>query len=102
MPSYTTGLLKSYYSYSFLNSDAALWFTSAQIDLSKKLSEFPIERKVKNLIMFSADGMSLFTGTASRIFKGQRENLPFGEERELHVESFPYSGTSKLCRSSAG
>jgi alkaline phosphatase len=39
--------------------------------------------------------MSLPTITASRIFKGQLEGSPYGEEAELNFEKFPHVGLSK-------
>lgn len=48
--------------------------------------------------MFLGDGWGVPTLTAARILKGQeRDNLTFGEEGQLHVDTFPFSGTSKVC-----
>jgi len=46
--------------------------------------------------MFIGDGMGLSTVVATRIYKGQLDDLPFGEEGHLYMESFPYIGTSKV------
>ena len=46
--------------------------------------------------MFVGDGMSLSTVTGSRIFKGQRDGLEFGEEGQLYMDTFPYIGASKV------
>lgn len=45
--------------------------------------------KAKNLIIFVADGMSISTQTATRMFLG-------GEEKVLSFENFPYVGLSKV------
>lgn len=43
----------------------------------------------KNLIIFVADGMSLATQMATRVYMG-------GEEKVLSFETFPYVGLSKV------
>ncbi|XP_021966239.2 alkaline phosphatase isoform X2 [Folsomia candida] len=75
--------------------DAETWFRLGQEGLRKRIEEPRRESKAKNLIMFIGDGMSVSTVTASRIFKGQREGLLFGEEGQLHMDTFPYVGASK-------
>lgn len=41
--------------------------------------------------------MSVPTVTAARILKGQQvDHMRFGEEGELHMDTFPYSGLSKV------
>lgn len=77
-------------------SDAETWFRLGQEGLRKRIEEPRRESKAKNLIMFIGDGMSVSTVTASRIFKGQREGLLFGEEGQLHMDTFPYVGASKV------
>jgi len=69
----------------------------AQKDLQAKLQEAPIKAKAKNIIFFLGDGMSVATVTAARILKGKEVDLlPFGEESELYMETFPYTGVSKV------
>ncbi|XP_021960381.1 alkaline phosphatase isoform X2 [Folsomia candida] len=76
--------------------DAEFWRKNAQDDLAKELLKQPIEAQAKNVILFLGDGMSIPTVTAARIFKGQKvDGLPFGEEGQLHMDTFPFSGTSK-------
>lgn len=77
-------------------ADAETWFRLAQEGLRKRIDEPKIESKAKNLIMFIGDGMSVSTVTASRIFKGQLDGLPFGEEGSLHMDGFPFVGASKV------
>lgn len=78
------------------------WFASAQKALESKLGVAKIEKRAKNVIFFLGDGMSVPTVTAARIFKGQRvDDLPFGEEGELHMDSFPNIGVSKTFCSDA-
>lgn len=110
------------FSYSQQYPDAEFWKTDAQSRLQAKLEKNPIEARAKNVIFYLGDGMSgrqfymksnalqasafpsfyqsstaVQTVTAARIMKGQKvDNLPFGEEAELHMDSFPYTGTSKV------
>jgi len=56
-----------------------------------------IEAEAKNVIFFLGDGMSVPTITAARIYKGQKvDQLPYGEEATLHMDSFPNVGVSKV------
>ncbi|OXA59949.1 alkaline phosphatase [Folsomia candida] len=72
------------------------WKQSAQKELVKKRLIRPIEGQAKNVIFYLGDGMSVPTVTAARIFKGQQvDKLQFGEEGELHMDTFPFVGTSK-------
>jgi len=50
--------------------------------------------KAKNVILFVADGMSLTTVAAARIYEGQLLRQP-GEENQLSFEKFPYTAFSK-------
>lgn len=66
--------------------------------LHSKLMHRPLESVAKNIILFLGDGMSVPTVTAARILKGQQvDHLQFGEEGELHMDTFPYSGVSKVA-----
>lgn len=57
----------------------------------------PLEAVAKNGIFFIGDGMGLTSVSAARVFKGQRDDgARFGEESSLHMETFPYSGLSKV------
>ncbi|XP_021965791.2 alkaline phosphatase [Folsomia candida] len=76
------------------SEDSTFWYNHAQNSLrSQKVNM--IERVAKNVIFFLGDGMSFATITAARIFKGQLEGSPFGEEAELNFEHFPHIGLSK-------
>ncbi|ODM98731.1 Alkaline phosphatase [Orchesella cincta] len=72
------------------------WITSAQDDLANRLKG---ERKfgvAKNVIMFLGDGWGVPTITLARILKGQEiDKVTFGEEGQLHVDTFPYTGMSR-------
>ncbi|ODN05160.1 Membrane-bound alkaline phosphatase [Orchesella cincta] len=84
------------------NRAAQYWRDEALDALHTKLLQRPIEAVAKNIILFLGDGMSTATITAARILKGQKvDNLPFGEEGELHMDTFPYSGMSKTFCSDA-
>jgi len=77
--------------------DSGYWYKHAQASLRKRLKIQPInENTAKNVIFFLGDGMSLPTITAARIFKGQLEGSPYGEEAELNFEKFPHVGLSKV------
>lgn len=42
--------------------------------------------------------MGVTSVSASRVYKGQKDDgLRFGEEAVLHMDTFPYSGGSKVC-----
>lgn len=56
----------------------------------------PIEKIAKNIIYFVGDGMSVTTVAAARIFKGQQNHYQFGEEAQLHMDTFPYLGASRV------
>lgn len=71
------------------------WFEQAQNSLKKRLQEKQNKGKAKNIIFFLGDGMSIATITAARILKGQRQGLS-GEGSELTMETFPYTGLSKV------
>ncbi|XP_065568129.1 alkaline phosphatase-like [Artemia franciscana] len=76
--------------------DAEFWRKQGQDTLAEQLSitNRPIERAAKNIILFLGDGMSNPTIVASRIYKGQLEGKP-GEETELEFEKFPFTALSK-------
>lgn len=71
------------------------WFEQAQNSLKKRLQQKQNKGKAKNIIFFLGDGMSIATITAARILKGQRQGLS-GEGSELTMETFPYTGLSKV------
>lgn len=56
------------------------------------------EKPARNVIIFVGDGMGMSTITASRIYKGQKNNGVAGEEQELVFETFPNVGLSKVIR----
>ena len=79
-------------------ADTAHWIKDAQDTLAKKLNLEDKKVQAKNVIFFLGDGMSVPTLSAARVLKGQLEKMPFGEEAELFLESFPNVGVSKVYR----
>ncbi|OXA56862.1 Membrane-bound alkaline phosphatase [Folsomia candida] len=75
--------------------DATHWHKQAKRIIKTKIRQHPIEQKAKNVIFFLGDGMSIPTVTSARIFKGQLENLTYGEEAALSFDQFPFTGVSK-------
>ncbi|XP_023174585.2 alkaline phosphatase, tissue-nonspecific isozyme [Drosophila hydei] len=79
--------------------NASYWMDQAQQQLdvrllrSRKAGGGDI-RVARNIIMLMGDGLSITTLTAARILKGQLAGYS-GEESQLAVEQFPYSGLSK-------
>ncbi|XP_053698670.1 alkaline phosphatase, tissue-nonspecific isozyme-like [Sabethes cyaneus] len=69
--------------------DKQYWINSGQLLLQEQLSKNQLNQGVaKNLIIFIADGMSITTQTATRVFMG-------GEQMQLSFEQFPYVGLAK-------
>ncbi len=77
-------------------SDANHWHQQAKRTIRTKIKQHPIERKAKNVIFFLGDGMSIPTVSSARVYKGQLENLTYGEEAALSFDRFPYTGVSKV------
>jgi alkaline phosphatase len=50
--------------------------------------------KAKNVILFVGDGMGVSTVTAARILEGQLKGM-LGEENNLAMDRFPYTGLAK-------
>ena len=76
--------------------DVIYWRKYAEKQLEKILKSQRITSvdRVKNVIYFVGDGMSVSTILAARIYKGQlRRNA--GEETDLVFESFPHLGMAK-------
>ncbi|XP_034490902.1 alkaline phosphatase, tissue-nonspecific isozyme [Drosophila innubila] len=79
---------------------ASYWLEQAQRQLADRLERTRVtggggdKRVAKNIIMLMGDGLSITTLTAARILKGQHAGQS-GEECQLAVEQFPYSGLSK-------
>ena len=76
--------------------DPPFWRQHAEKHLDKILKRHGITSvdRVKNVIYFVGDGMSVATISAGRIYKGQlRKNA--GEETDLVFESFPHLGMAK-------
>lgn len=70
--------------------DQQFWLNSGQRLLGEQLGKNRLNLDVaKNVIIFIADGMSIATQTATRIYMG-------GENSVLSFEEFPYSGLSKV------
>ncbi|XP_064555971.1 alkaline phosphatase, tissue-nonspecific isozyme [Drosophila montana] len=79
--------------------NASYWMEQAQRQLAERLERSREAgggdtRVAKNVIMLLGDGLSITTLTAARILKGQHAGRS-GEECQLAVEQFPYSGLSK-------
>lgn len=83
--------------YIYIFTDATHWHKQAKRIIKTKIRQHPIEQKAKNVIFFLGDGMSIPTVTSARIFKGQLENLTYGEEAALSFDQFPFTGVSKVC-----
>ncbi|XP_055525364.1 alkaline phosphatase-like [Wyeomyia smithii] len=65
------------------------WIDNGQQLLQEQLSKNHLNLGVaRNLIIFIADGMSITTQTATRVFMG-------GEQMQLSFEQFPYAGLAK-------
>lgn len=75
---------------------ATFWKDVAQEGLKERLSKKPIEKIAKNIIYFVGDGMSVPTITGARILKGQKSGYKFGEEAQLHMDTFPFLGASRV------
>lgn len=78
---------------------ASYWLEQGQRQLADRLKRTRVmgdgdRRVAKNIIVLMGDGMSITTMTAARILKGQQAGQS-GEEYQLAVEQFPYSGLSK-------
>ena len=72
------------------------WLDLAREEINKRINEDALNNnEAKNIIFFVANGMSLSTGTAARIRKGQLKGNT-GEEDALSWEKFPYMGLSKV------
>lgn len=66
------------------------WNSIGQDSLKQQLNKNQLNKKrAKNLILFLADGMSIPTITAGRVYMG-------GEEKQFSFEKFPYTGLSKV------
>lgn len=65
------------------------WQSSGQQILKETLQKEMNKKVAKNLIILVADGMSIPTQMATRMYKG-------GEEEVLSFEKFPYVGLSKV------
>eukprot|EP00099_Drosophila_melanogaster_P017134 NP_573047.1 uncharacterized protein Dmel_CG8105 [Drosophila melanogaster] len=74
------------------------WLRQAQSQLRERLARTKDSiadvRQAKNVVMLLGDGLSITTLTAARILKGQRRGGR-GEDAQLAVEQFPFSGLSK-------
>lgn len=72
------------------------WRALAREELFKNIWKQDLNvKKVKNMILFLGDGMSLSTVAAARILKRQKINHT-GEEEALSFEKFPHTGLSKV------
>lgn len=65
------------------------WQASGQHILRETLEKHMNKKAAKNLVIFIADGMSIPTQMATRMYMG-------GEEKVLSFETFPYVGLSKV------
>nr|ACO14661.1 Alkaline phosphatase, tissue-nonspecific isozyme precursor [Caligus clemensi] len=76
------------------DEDINYWAKLAKEDILDKISQSPINKKVKNVIIVIGDGMGINTITPGRVYKGQR-NGKMGEEETLALDKFPYTGLIK-------
>lgn len=67
------------------------WFMDAKRVIRRKGAN---GAKAKNVILFVGDGMGVSTVTAARILEGQLKGLQ-GEENNLAMDVFPYTGLAK-------
>ena len=67
------------------------WFKEAKRIVKRKGSH---GFKAKNVILFVGDGMGVSTVTAARILEGQMKGMQ-GEENNLSMDLFPYTGLAK-------
>lgn len=67
------------------------WLKSGQHILKETLQRQMNKKVAKNLIILVADGMSIPTQMATRVYMG-------GEEKVLSFEKFPYVGLSKVSQ----
>ncbi|XP_068235928.1 alkaline phosphatase-like [Palaemon carinicauda] len=74
--------------------DRAHWWNLAQNELAAALNVRDNWNVAKNVIIFLGDGMGITVNTASRIFKGQKQNMN-GEEGYMAWERFPNAGLLK-------
>ena len=67
------------------------WYIDAKSAINRKgISGI----KAKNVILFVGDGMGVSTVTAARILEGQLKGM-LGEENNLAMDRFPYTGLAK-------
>ena len=72
-----------------VNQSESAWYTDAQAEIERKLARQPITGRAKNVILFVADGNSVGTNYAIRLFDGQKKG-GLGDDNILHYENFPY------------
>lgn len=76
------------------------WFKSGQATLQEVLARQPITGKAKNVILFVADGNSVSTNYATRVYKGQQDG-GYGDETVLAKEALPYLALAKTYNTNA-
>lgn len=67
------------------------WYIDAKSAINRKGTS---GIKAKNVILFVGDGMGVSTVTAARILEGQLKGM-LGEENNLAMDRFPYTGLAK-------
>ena len=72
-----------------VNQSESAWYTDAQAEIERKLARQPITGRAKNVILFVADGNSVGTNYAIRLFDGQKKG-GLGDDNILSYENFPY------------
>ncbi|XP_036393513.1 alkaline phosphatase-like [Megalops cyprinoides] len=70
------------------------WLDSARESLQRRKAQTQSTATAKNVVLFIGDGMGVTTITSSRILRGQLEG-GLGEEFNLNMDTFPYTGLSK-------
>jgi alkaline phosphatase len=91
LPQRQSKLMPENWSYPVQSPDEAtrdFWYDSGQQQLRDQIAQNLNKKVAKNLIIIVADGMSISTQTATRIYMG-------GEELSLSFEKFPHCGLAK-------
>ncbi|WP_281827068.1 alkaline phosphatase [Jannaschia rubra] len=79
---------------------ADAWIASGQAALQERLERQPVTGRARNVILFVADGNSIGTNYATRIYQGQQAG-GYGDENVLAKERMPYLALSKTYNTNA-
>lgn len=78
----------------------AEWRNLGRVELANRINAIDHEGQARNVILFIADGMSLTTITAARIYDGQSRGMS-GEENYLPFETWGHSALIKTYSENA-